>query len=201
MYISLCSRSKTPHTIHIIDKDHDKKLPDFLRTYTQEALKLEKHTPFMIGLYPQVVKNTITYHIIIHVKNMKKFDHHVEDIVAELGALIKKTKQNFFLDLDTTIMPHKNKELLQELLMVNLYAFTKYKKEKKLSYHLDIKNSHTDKKHFAALVQSLTITRELVNDPSNSVHPQTVEDEVRKLFGKHKSITIQTIKGKELEKK
>jgi leucyl aminopeptidase len=201
MYISLVAKSKTHHTIHIVDREYDKKLPNFLRTYTQEALKLEKHTPFMIGLYPQIVKSTITYHIIIHVKNMKKFDHHVEDIIAELGVLIKKTKQTFFLDLDTTIISHKDKELLQELLIINLYAFTKYKKEKKLSYHIDIKNSHTDKNHFAALMQSLTITRELIDDPSNSIHPQTVEDVVHKFFGKHKSIKIQTIKGKELEKK
>ncbi len=76
-----------------------------------------------------------------------------------------------------------------------------YKKEKKLHYHLHIKNSHTDEKKFMSLIESLKITRELVNDPSNSVHPKTVEEEVHKLFGKHKHIKIHVIKGKELEKK
>jgi len=115
--------------------------------------------------------------------------------------LIKSTKQSFFLDLDTTIMSHADKELLQQLLAVNLYAFTKYKKEKKLSYHLTINNSNTDEKNLVTLIESLKITRELVNDPSNSVHPKTVEEEVYKLFGKNKQIKIHTIKGKELEKK
>jgi len=201
MQISLVTKSKTPHQIHIIDKEHQKKLPLHLRTYTRDALTLEKEQHFVIGIYPHEEGNTISYHIIVHVKNMKKFDHHVEDIVAELGALIKKTKKRFLLDLDATIMANKDKELLGQLLMVNLYSFTKYKKEKKLSYHLELKNSHTDTKQFNTLIESLGITRELVNDPSNSVHPKTVEDEVRKLFGKHKHIKIHVIKGKELEKK
>jgi len=132
---------------------------------------------------------------------MKKINEHLEDIVAELGGLIKKMQKEFFLDLDTTIIANADKELLQQLLAVNLYAFTKYKKEKKLHYHLAIKNSHTDEKKFDALNTSLQITRELVNDPSNSVHPKTVEEEVHKLFGKNKNIKITTIKGKELEKK
>ncbi len=132
---------------------------------------------------------------------MKKFDNHIEDIVAELGGLIKKTQKEFSLDLDATIMPHTDKELLQQLLAVNLYAFIKYKKEKKLHYHLHIKNSNTDEKKFISLVESLKITRELVNDPSNSVHPKTVEEEVHRLFGKNKHIKIHIIKGKELEKK
>jgi len=150
---------------------------------------------------PIVQSKDIVYHIVVYVKNMKKFDHHIEDVVAELGAHIKKIQKEFFLDLDGTIMSHKDKELLQQLLVVNLYAFTKYKKEKKLHYHLHIKNSHTDEKKFISLIESLKITRELVNDPSNSVHPKTVEEEVHKLFGKHKHIKIQVIKGKDLEKK
>lgn len=132
---------------------------------------------------------------------MQRFSACMEDVVAELGGLIKKTAKEFFLDLDATVMSHDDKELLQQLLSVNLYAFTKYKKEKKIHYHLSIKNSKTDAKKFEALVQSMKITRELVNDPANSVHPKTVEEEVKKLFGKHKHIKISTIKGKELEKK
>lgn len=42
MYISLSAKSKTPHTIHIIDKDHISKLSAHLRTYTQDALELKK---------------------------------------------------------------------------------------------------------------------------------------------------------------
>lgn len=201
MYISLSAKSKTPHTIHIIDKDHISKLSAHLRTYTQDALELKKWQPFAIGVLPIVQSKDIVYYIVVHVKNMKKFDHHIEDIVAELGAHIKKIQKEFFLDLDATIISHKDKELLQQLLVVNLYAFTKYKKEKKLHYHLHIKNSHTDEKKFISLIESLKITRELVNDPSNSVHPKTVEEEVHKLFGKHKHIKIHVIKGKELEKK
>lgn len=201
MYISLTNKSKTPHTVDIIDKDHINKLPAHLKTYTQDALELKKWQSFTMGLLPIVQSDNIVYHIVIHVKNMKKFDHHIEDIVAELGGLIKKTQKEFFLDLDATIMSHADKELLQQLLAVNLYAFTKYKKEKKLHYHLHIKNSNADEKKFVSLVESLKITRELVNDPSNSVHPKTVEEEVHKLFGKHKQIKIHVIKGKELEKK
>lgn len=201
MYISLTSKSKTSHQIHIIDKDHVSKLPAHLKTYTENALELKKWQPFAVGVLPIVQSNNIAYYIVVHVKNMKKFDHHIEDVVAELGSYIKKIQKEFFLDLDATIMSHKDKELLQQLLAVNLYAFTKYKKEKKLHYHLHIKNSHTDEKKFMSLIESLKITRELVNDPSNSVHPKTVEEEVHKLFGKHKHIKIQVIKGKELEKK
>ena len=201
MSISLVPQSTTPHRIHIIDKEHHSKLPNYLKTYTKEALKLEKHTPFAIGRYPLIQKDTLSYHIVVHVKNSKKFDHHVEDIVAELGALIKKSKVQFFLDLDDTIISHADKELLQELLAVNLYAFTKYKENKKLDYHLAIKNSHSDSKTFSLLVDALAITRGLINDPSNSVHPQTVEDEVRTIFAKQKSINITTITGQELEKK
>lgn len=201
MQLSLVKKSKTAHQIHIIDTKHQKQLPEYLRTYTKDGLPLQKEQHFAIGLYPHIQDNTVVYHIIVHVKNMKKFDHHIESIVAELGSLIKKTKKTFLLDLDATIMANDDKELLQELLIVNLYAFTKYKKEKKLHYHLEIKNSHTDSKQFDTLIQSLGITRELVNDPSNSVHPQTVEDEVYRLFGKQKNIKIHTITGKELEKK
>jgi len=201
MYISLSSKSKTPHTIHIVDKKHTKKLPTSLQQYTDQALDLKKDATHVVWLLPLVDGKNIVYHIIVHVRNIKKFDQHIENIVAELWTLIKSTKQSFFLDLDTTIMSHADKELLQQLLAVNLYAFTKYKKEKKLSYHLTINNSNTDEKNLVTLIESLKITRELVNDPSNSVHPKTVEEEVYKLFGKNKQIKIHTIKGKELEKK
>lgn len=42
MYISLTSKSKTSHQIHIIDKDHVSKLPAHLKTYTENALELKK---------------------------------------------------------------------------------------------------------------------------------------------------------------
>gem|GEM_PF-1746971 len=42
MYISLSSKSKTPHTIHIIDKEHHKKLPENLQTYVDDALVVQK---------------------------------------------------------------------------------------------------------------------------------------------------------------
>ena len=200
MHISLSVKSKTPHTVHIVDKEHSKKLPQNIQQYATEALELKKWATHAVGLLPIVDGKSINYHIIVRIADTKKFSDCMEDVVAEVGALIKKTAKEFFLDLDTTIISHDDKELLQQLFAVNLYAFTKYKKEKK-KHHLTIKNSKTDAKKFEALYQSLKITRELVNDPANSVHPKTVEEEVKKLFGKNKHIKITTIKGKELEKK
>lgn len=200
MHISLSAKSKTPHTIHIVDKEHSKKLPQNIQQYATEALELKKWATHAVGLLPIVDGKSINYHIIVRIADTKKFSDCMEDVVAEVGALIKKTAKEFFLDLDTTIISHDDKELLQQLFAVNLYAFTKYKKENK-KHHLTIKNSKTDAKKFEALYQSLKITRELVNDPANSVHPKTVEEEVKKLFGKNKHIKITTIKWKELEKK
>jgi len=48
MYISLSSKSKTPHTIHIVDKKHTKKLPTSLQQYTDQALDLKKDATHVV---------------------------------------------------------------------------------------------------------------------------------------------------------
>ena len=201
MHISLVHKAKTPHTVSLVDATSVKKLSPAAQQYLRNALELSKKDQYKIGLLPSMDKKSVCYCIFVHISDMKKFSSMMEDLVADLGALIKKTQQEFFLDMDTILLPHDEKELFQHLLLVNLYTFMKYKHDTKVKYHLAIKNSKTNEEKFTSLAESFKITRNLVNDPANSAHPKAVEEEIRQLFGKHKHVNINIIKGKELQKK
>lgn len=176
-------------------------LDSTLANFVRHGLILSKDAKYKLAVLPLVQDSSIHYTIIVHCADCSKINEQLEDIVADLGALIKKHEQDFVLDWNNLVISDTDKLLLTELLAINLYAFTKYKKDKEVKYGLSILSDTLDTKKFTALLESMKLTRDLVNDPAHSTHPEQVEAQLRDLFSSEQNISITVIKGKDLQEK
>lgn len=198
MTIAIGKKSKGQNDILIVTKNT---LPDHIQIFVKQALELQKDAPFRIGSLPIVQGKDIFYTIIIHLKDLKIFNANMEDIVADLGAHIKKIDKDFFLNLDDSGLNKEDAKLFAELLMTNLYSFSKYKKANQTHYSLTIQCKYINAKHFAQLTEVFTIMKDLINDPSHSINPTTFEQEARQMFAKEKNVKITVFDDKELLKR
>lgn len=199
MHICIGKKSSKHHDILILSPQS--KLTWTLQVFVQKTLEIKKNAEFAVGHLPTIHGKKIQHTIAINIKNAKNFDDYAEDLIAELAWYIKKLDTDFFVNLDTSGLSKDDAKLFAELLMTSMYSFSTYKKSNKGKYSVTIWSKHVDATKFATLTTSISITKNLVNDPSHSVHPATFEQEVKKLFGKHRKIKITVFNDKELVKK
>lgn len=199
MTISIGKKSKWQHDIRILTAQS--KISGAIQTFVVQSLPIKKDARFCMGYLPIVEGKNMQYTIVAHIKDAKKFNDYAEDLIAELAWYIKKLDKDFFVDLDSSWLSKEDAKLFAELLMTSLYSFSKYKKSNKANYSVTIQSKHINPKKFAILAATFSMTKDLVNDPSHSVHPATFEKEVKKIFAKEKNIFITVFNDKELVKR
>lgn len=199
MNISIGKQSKGQHEILIVS--NKTKLSSTVQTFVQQTLSFKKDMQFAVWYLPTIENKKITHTMIVHIKDTKKFADYAEDLIAELAWHIKKLDTNFFVNLDASGLNKEDAKLFAELLMTSLYSFTKYKKANAANYSLTIQSKHIDAKKFTNLAETFAMTKDLVNDPSHSINPESFEKEARKMFAKAKNIKITVFNDKELVKR
>lgn len=123
----------------------------------------------------------------IIVKSINKIE--IENLVIE----IKKQIQNFKWDFNLNLELDEDKEFdFIYLLSQALYSFDKYKNKKSKIYKLYYKT----KKDYNLFIENLYFIKDLINEPSNVINPQSFEEIVKKVI---KKVKIKVIKWKELE--
>lgn len=199
MHISIGRKSKKQHDIIIVTSQS--KLTGVIHTFVKETLELKKDTPFRVGYLPTIQGKELSHTIIVHLKDPRKYNDYAEDVVADIAVYIKKLDADFFINLDTSGFSKEDSTLFAELCMTSLYGFSKYKKSNTIKGSLTIQCKHIDAKQFGHLADTFTMTKDLVNDPSQSVNPESFEKEVKKMFAKEKNIKVTVFDAKELVKK
>jgi leucyl aminopeptidase len=84
----------------------------------------------------------------------------------------------------------KEKQLLEDLLIQSFYNFNKYRKENKIDYTLLIQDKNREEKDFENLKNSIYFTRDLINEPSNVINPETMEETIKRKFKSKVKIKI-----------
>ncbi|HMT01489.1 MAG TPA: leucyl aminopeptidase family protein [Candidatus Absconditabacterales bacterium] len=200
MTISLGKKGLIKHEIFLLSENYKGFSNQVIKQFFSTELVLGDK-PFVVGSVPVVFGPDGAYYVIIaKIKNLAQIHDFMEDLVAAISALIKKSEKSFFLDLDKVQIASAEKKLLMELFAHSLYAFLDYKKEKITNYSLVVTNSETDSTEFSMLVQSLKITRDLVNDPAHRLHPEQFDDYVTRLFKGQRAVKITRFVGKQLQK-
>lgn len=199
MNIAIGKKSKNHHDLIIVTPQS--KLTGTLHTFVKETLEIKKDAQFRVGYLPTVQGKNVAHTIIVQLRDPKKFNEYAEDVIADIGWYIKKLDTDFFVNLDTSWLSKEDAKLFGELAMTSLYGFSKYKKSNKIKGSLTIQSKHIDAKKFTHLTNTFTMTKDLVNDPSQSVTPASFEKHVRQLFAKEKNIKVTVFDHKDLVKK
>jgi len=139
---------------------------------------------------------TIT-NLFLIVKNFKKFEENIEDIVINLSKKIKQHNKKFSLSLKNLKLTNELEEIFIELIAQSLYTFTKYKTDKS-KYHLDI-NTTLNSEYLENKIKNIYWARDLMNMPANDLNPDTYESIIKENF-KNLPVNIKIIKWEELAK-
>ncbi len=196
MYISIWKKSNINNEIVIVNW----KIKGDIMKFVDNELVLEKDQKFKLWVYNDIKSKDINTYILINIKDLKDIKNILEDFVSQIWNCIQKLNKSFFLDLDKLNIDKKYKSLIEDLLAINLYSFTKYKSKTNNKYNLVINDKYRDKNEFNTMVESICLTRDFVNEPANELNPDTYSHKIEDLFKKNNKINIDIIKWKDLQK-
>ncbi len=156
------------------------------------------------------------------VLDLKSFSDYKRVIIVGLGSE-KKLEDKLFMNIggflsdlvakDNIVQlklytDYDNKKAISQIILgmkLKSWSFDKYisKEEDKKTHqikelYLIDKDENIDLTHINSLVQGVNFARELINEPSNVLYPQSYVDKILKL--KHFGITVEVLDKKQLEK-
>lgn len=153
-------------------------------------MKLTKKCWFFVDKFVKVNWKKITNYIIIKLNKITDFELNIEEIVTQVGDLIKTTNSDYFLDMDKTTLSKEHRALFEELVVYKLYNFDQFKSENKSKYKIIIKDKYRDSKEYNSFVENLLKTRDLICTSAEYINPESVEKYAYDLFKDNKNIKI-----------
>lgn len=181
----------------IVNWKHKIKNKDILNYV--EKFKFSTGENFNIKTIDKVLNTgKLEHNILIFVKNTKKLNEHLEDIIAQLWDMIIKINEKFSLSFKKLGIDKKLQEYFIELLAQKLYKYNEFKKDKsKYSINID---ANIDKEKIQNKIENIYFSRNLMNKPWNILNPESYENIINNTFKNNKNIEIKVIKWDELKK-
>ena len=195
MKILFTNKKNKNNVYFIVSWNHkikDKKLLKYV-----DKFKFKTWEDFSIENIDNILDNgKIEHNILVFIRNEKKFEEQLENIIAWIWDIIIKTNEKFSLSFKKLKINPKLQKYFIELLAHKLYKFEEFTKEKnKYSINID---TDIDTKITENKIESIYFARNLMNKPWNRLNPETYENIIKKTFEKNKNVKIKVIKWKEL---
>jgi len=187
------NKNKIYFVINWKHKIKDKKTINYI-----EKLRFEKWEQFKIEELNYIENNKKHTDIVVIVKNNKKLEENLEDIVVKLWNIIIKKNEKFSLSLKKLNIDPFLQEMFVELLAQKLYKYTEFK-DNKIKYSINI-DANIDEEKVKLKINSIYFARDLQNKPANVLNPETYEQFIKDTFKNNKNVKIKIIKWEELKK-
>jgi len=197
MYINFTNKTNKNKIYLIINEKNkikDKTLLSFVNKF-----KFNQWEDFKVETINTIDKNNKkNTNVLIFVKNNKKFNANIEDIVTKLGNIIIQTNWKFSLSMKKLWIEKENQQLFVELLAQKLYKYEEFL-SKKVKYSINI-DTNIDEEQSKEKIETLYFVRNLQNKPANILNPEKYEQIIKETFKDNKNVKIKVIKWEELKK-
>lgn len=188
--------------VFLYDKDNKKFASKIVEKYFKDEMKFEeKDQQMVVWVIAEAGKKWFNHNIIVKFRDIKKLCVMTEDVAIAVWSIIQKINNSFYIDLNDKSIPDNIRCLLEDMFALNLYQFNKYKSKNNSKFNLVIWDKKRDVVLFKNLVDSLKLTRDLVNEPAIEINPKSYTEKILKMYEKNKSVKIEIIKGKDLVKR
>ena len=196
MYINFTNKTNKNKIYFVINgknKIKDKKTLNYI-----EKLRFEKWEQFKIEELNYIENNKKHTDVLVIIKNNKKLEENMEEIVIKLGNIIISKNEKFSLSLKKLSIDPFLQELFIELLAQKLYKYNEFK-DNKIKYSINI-DANINEEKIKNKIEAIYFARDLQNKPANILNPETYEQIIQDTFKNNKKVKIKVIKWKELEK-
>ncbi|UFX83151.1 M17 family metallopeptidase [Candidatus Absconditicoccus praedator] len=197
MNINLTSSGKAKNKVYFVAKNQKTFDSEQLKKFCS-LIKLSGEDKFKVDRF---VDSNTNIQIVVKYSSEKVLTENMEDIVANIGDIVKTSDKKLHIDLDKLNISDFQKQVFAELLAIKMYDFNQLKSKKvNTNYGIYLKCNSIDSNYFSKIVESTDLCRDLVNLPTNYVNPEQFESKIQNQFAGLENIKINVLDKQTLKK-